>query len=141
MGVSHPDEATATVTSEAFGSYPHYGDVDGRSNGWLFPHSAAEEAGHQPRFIDGSEWCPTEAAYMAGLAAWSRSVFPAGGQRVCWPKKTARKKPEFAHVDITEDTIREHGLLLGLLDNKVCAVNDDWSGLRLVWRVELRDRG
>ena len=81
----------------------------------------------------------TEAEFVSGLGAWGDAITPSGGLWVCWPKKTSRKKPEFAHVDMTEDSIREHALPLGLVDNKVCAVNDDWSGLRLVWRRELRD--
>lgn len=81
----------------------------------------------------------TEAEMVDGLRTWGDNITPSGGLWICWPKKTARKKPEFAHVDMTEDSIREHALPLGLVDNKVCAVNDDWSGLRLVWRRELRD--
>jgi hypothetical protein len=56
-----------------------------------------------------------------------------GGLWICWPKK-ASKVP----TDITEDTVREVFLPLGLVDNKVCAVNDVWSGLRVVWRKEMR---
>jgi hypothetical protein len=52
---------------------------------------------------------------------------------VSWPKK-ASKRP----TDITEDTIREVALPLGLVDVKVCAVDDVWSGLKLVIRKELR---
>ena len=37
-----------------------------------------------------------------------------------------------------EDTVREVFLPLGLVDNKVCAIDDTWSGLRVVWRTELR---
>ena len=58
---------------------------------------------------------------------------PAGGYWVAWPKK-ASKVP----TDVTEDTIREIALPLGLVDNKVCAIDDVWSGLRLVIRKELR---
>lgn len=54
---------------------------------------------------------------------------------VSWPKK-ASKVP----TDITEDTIRELCLPLGLVDVKVCAVSEVWSGLRLVVRKELRGR-
>lgn len=54
---------------------------------------------------------------------------------VCWPKKTARK---IIPSDMTEDIVREVALPLGLVDNKVCAIDDVWSGLQLVWRVELR---
>lgn len=52
---------------------------------------------------------------------------------VSWPKK-ASKVP----TDITEDTIREVALPLGLVDIKVCAVDDTWSGLKLVVRKENR---
>src|SRR4051812_40833909 len=52
---------------------------------------------------------------------------------VSWPKK-ASKMP----TDITEDTIRDVALPLGLVDVKVCAVDDIWSGLKLVIRRELR---
>jgi len=56
-----------------------------------------------------------------------------GGLWIAWPKR-ASKVP----TDITEDTVREVFLPLGLVDNKVCAVDDTWSGLRVVWRKELR---
>jgi len=52
---------------------------------------------------------------------------------VSWPKKSAK-----VPTDITEDTIRKVALPLGLVDIKVCAVNDVWSGLKLVIRKELR---
>ena len=56
-----------------------------------------------------------------------------GGLWIAWPKK-ASKVP----TDITEDTVREVFLPLGLVDNKVCAIDDVWSGLRVVWRKERR---
>ena len=52
---------------------------------------------------------------------------------VSWPKK-ASKVP----TDVTEDVIREIALPLGLVDIKVCAVSEVWSGLKLVLRKELR---
>ena len=52
---------------------------------------------------------------------------------ISWPKK-ASKVP----TDITEDTIRHVALPLGLVDVKVCAVDEIWSGLKLVIRRELR---
>jgi hypothetical protein len=52
---------------------------------------------------------------------------------VSWPKKAAK-----VPTDITEDTIREVALPLGLVDIKVCAVTDVWSGLKLVLRKQLR---
>ena len=41
-------------------------------------------------------------------------------------------------TDVTEDVVRDKGLSIGLVDNKVCAVDDTWSGLRLVIRRENR---
>jgi hypothetical protein len=52
---------------------------------------------------------------------------------VSWPKKSAK-----VATDITEDVIREVALPLGLVDVKVCAVSDVWSGLKLVVRKKLR---
>lgn len=52
---------------------------------------------------------------------------------VSWPKKSSRLPSE-----ITEDTVREVALPLGFVDVKVCAVNEVWSGLKLVVRKELR---
>jgi len=53
---------------------------------------------------------------------------------VSWPKKSAK-----VGTDITEDVIREVALPLGFVDVKVCAVDDTWSGLKLVIRRELRE--
>ncbi|HEV3227752.1 MAG TPA: DUF3052 domain-containing protein [Acidimicrobiales bacterium] len=58
-----------------------------------------------------------------------------GGLWVAWPKKASK-----VATDITEDTVREVFLPLGLVDNKVCAIDDTWSGLRVVWRKENRPR-
>jgi hypothetical protein len=52
---------------------------------------------------------------------------------VSWPKKAAN-----VSTDISEDTIRAVALPLGLVDIKVCAVDEVWSGLKLVVRKELR---
>jgi len=52
---------------------------------------------------------------------------------ISWPKKAAK-----VATDITEDTVREVALPLGLVDVKVCAVDETWSGLKLVIRKELR---
>ncbi len=56
-----------------------------------------------------------------------------GGLWVAWPKKASG-----VPTDITEDTVREVALPIGLVDNKVCAIDETWSGLRVVWRKELR---
>jgi hypothetical protein len=69
------------------------------------------------------------------LASCRRILGPEAAIWVSWPKK-ASKRP----TDITEDTIREVALPMGLVDIKVCAVDDTWSGLKLVLRKELRPR-
>ena len=61
---------------------------------------------------------------------------PDSGLWVCWPKKASGVR-----TDMTEDAIRQVALPIGLVDNKVCAVNATWSGLRLVIRLELRFSG
>jgi len=58
---------------------------------------------------------------------------PAAGLWIAWPKR-ASKLP----TDLTEDVVRELALANTLVDNKVCAIDDAWSGLRLV--IRLRDR-
>lgn len=73
------------------------------------------------------------AAFERRLDAILRALDVDGGLWVAWPKK-ASKVP----TDITEDTVREVCLPLGLVDNKVCAIDDVWSGLRVVWRKGLR---
>ena len=42
-------------------------------------------------------------------------------------------------TDVTDHVVRELALPRGLVDNKVCAIDETWTGLRLVWRLELRD--
>lgn len=56
-----------------------------------------------------------------------------GGFWVAWPKRAAK-----VPTDMTEDVVRELALPTGLVDNKVCAIDGTWSGLRLVIRKELR---
>ena len=58
---------------------------------------------------------------------------PNAGLWVCWPKKSSGVK-----TDLTEAFVREYGLSTGLVDNKICAVDETWSGLRFVIRVKDR---
>ncbi|MBI2760289.1 MAG: DUF3052 family protein, partial [Chloroflexi bacterium] len=54
----------------------------------------------------------------------------AGGLWVAWPKRASG-----VPTDLSENVVREVALAAGMVDNKVCAVDDVWSGLRLVVRV------
>jgi hypothetical protein len=67
------------------------------------------------------------------LAAWLKLLPLDAAIWVSWPKKTSK-----VPTDITEDTIRAVALPMGLVDIKVCAVDQTWSGLKLVLRKELR---
>jgi hypothetical protein len=59
-----------------------------------------------------------------------KSLHPAGGLWVAWPKKASGLS-----TDLDEGVVRRIGLATGLVDNKVCAIDDTWSGLRFVVRV------
>jgi hypothetical protein len=52
---------------------------------------------------------------------------------ICWPKKTSRLVS-----DVSESDVRAEGLAAGIVDVKICAVDEDWSGLKFVYR--LKDR-
>ncbi|HNP36350.1 MAG TPA: hypothetical protein PKK10_10900 [Woeseiaceae bacterium] len=76
----------------------------------------------------------TERSVLASeLPVLRKAIRPDGTIWTSWPKKSSR-----VLTDITEDTIREVCLPLGLVDVKVCAVSDIWSALKLVIRKELR---
>lgn len=84
--------------------------------------------------IDAAHVFVTETAALdAHLKALRHQIAPDGQIWVSWPKKAAG-----VSTDVTEDTIREVCLPLGLVDTKVCAVDATWSGLKLVIRKELR---
>src|SRR5207302_10089909 len=73
------------------------------------------------------------AALARRFGALARKLKPAGGLWIGWPKKASG-----VATNLTEDVVREIGLAVGLVDNKVCAIDDTWSGLRFV--IRLRDR-
>ena len=82
----------------------------------LFAHSRDELAAKLPECID--------------------AIYPDGTLWVSWPKKASG-----VTSDLTEERIRELALPLGLVDDKVCAVDATWAGLKLVIRKELRSQG
>lgn len=84
--------------------------------------------------IDAAHVFVTERARLdCELRALRQLIAPSGFVWVSWPKKAAK-----VETDITEDVIREIALPLGLVDVKVCAVDEVWSGLKLMIRKELR---
>lgn len=67
------------------------------------------------------------------IATLGRLIHPAGALWVAWPKR-ASKVP----TDMTEDVVRDVVLPLGMVDVKVAAIDETWSGLKVVWRKERR---
>ncbi|MBX7112054.1 MAG: DUF3052 domain-containing protein [Dehalococcoidia bacterium] len=65
--------------------------------------------------------------------ALTKALDQAGGLWVAWPKRASG-----VPTDLDENVIRDIGLAAGLVDNKVCAIDDTWSGLRFV--IRLKDR-
>ena len=104
------------------------------------PESVADEIGAQGLQLEmlAAPEAPIDAAHIfvterAALEAKLHKLMPLLGSRgflwVSWPKKAAK-----VPTDITEDTIRDVCLPMGLIDVKVCAVNQTWSGLKLMKR-------
>ena len=65
----------------------------------------------------------------------AKRLTPAGMFWVCWPKKSSG-----VATDLDVNVVREIGLAAGLVDVKVCAVTEVWSGLKFVRRVKIRKR-
>jgi hypothetical protein len=79
-------------------------------------------------------------AFFGGLTALetaapslARAIVPDGALWLAWPRRAGGH-----HSDITDNAIRAAVLPIGLVDVKVAALSDDWSGLKTVWRKELR---
>lgn len=81
-------------------------------------------------------FCRTDGELYRRVEQLWRLAFPDRSVWVCWPKKSS---PLFR--DLTEDGVRLHVLERGLVDVKVCAIDKDWSGLKLMVRKELRTGG
>lgn len=88
----------------------------------------------QPEFVHLFATARTELAKH--LDRLRPMLVPDGTIWVSWPKRASG-----VATNITEDVIREVALPLGFVDVKVCAVDETWSGLKLVIRIELRPNG
>ena len=60
-----------------------------------------------------------------------RSLSPTGTLWISWPKQSSAME-----TDLSEDIVREIGLKNGLVDVKVCAIDDTWSALKFVYKIE-----
>jgi hypothetical protein len=108
-----PDSVRAEIDREALG----------------LSEQAAPSAGLEAAHI----FVTRREALARQMEALRQLLAPAGFVWVSWPKKAAK-----TDTDITEDVIREVALPTGLVDIKVCAVDEKWSGLKLVIRKALR---
>ena len=75
----------------------------------------------------------SRAEFEAELGSLRARLAPAGGLWIAWPKRAAK-----VPTDMSDHAVREVALPTGLVDNKVCAIDQVWTGLRLVTRRELR---
>jgi hypothetical protein len=75
----------------------------------------------------------TRAEFEADLPRLRGRMAPACGLWIAWPKRTAG-----VQTDMTDNVVREVALPTGLVDNKICAIDETWTGLRLVIRRENR---
>jgi hypothetical protein len=103
--------------------------------GWVIdlpPHVAVKRraAGHADVVV---AFFTSAATLEKRLDALGAMIFPAGGLWIAWPKKTSG-----VATDLADNAIRSAALPTGLVDNKVCALDETWSALRLVWRRENR---
>jgi hypothetical protein len=109
--------------------------VDTAPPGWSFetPPDAALEV-RQGTSADVVVAFVTAAAHVAPtLARLESAIFPAGALWIAWPRKAA------GHVsDVTDTVVRDAALARSLVDTKVAAIDADWSGIKLVWRLSAR---
>jgi hypothetical protein len=94
---------------------------------------AAVPGGEDARFDVILLFVKDEGALKQGLEAAPDHLKVAGGLWIGWPKMTS---PLFD--GLKESHVRDAGLRTGLVDNKICAIDADWSGLRFVFRKEDR---
>ncbi len=109
-------------------------------DGWSVPEppagveEARESTGNSEAAADlVLAFCTTLAALEDAVRTQSSRIFPAGGLWIAWPRRAGGHRSE-----VTENDIRAVALPLGLVDVKVAALDEGWSGLRLVWRRENR---
>ncbi len=78
-------------------------------------------------------FCRSRRDLRRRFARVAKRLTPEGGLWVAWPKKSSG-----VATDLSDSVVRDFGLATGMVDNKVCAIDETWSGLRFV--VRLRDR-
>jgi hypothetical protein len=96
--------------------------------------AGVELLGGTPKNLDlALLFVTNKAALSSQFPKLAARLQPAGMLWVAWPKKASG-----VPTDLTENIVRDIGLAAGLVDVKVCAIDDTWSGLKFVYR--LKDR-
>jgi hypothetical protein len=106
-------------------------------DGWQFagPLDRADAVGAQEPADVVIAFVRESAALPSVLERLEPTIFPAGALWIAWPRKAA------GHLsDLSDTVVREAALARSLVDTKVAAIDEDWSGLKLVWRVSARDQ-
>ena len=108
--------------------------LDGAPAGWRLADPPDVDFVHGDAAADVIiSFVRAEADLVDRVDSLGRRIFPDGAVWFAWPRKAA------GHVsDVTENAIRAVVLPLGLVDVKVAAIDDNWSGLKIVWRRENR---
>jgi hypothetical protein len=111
--------------------------LDHLPDGWRLtgPPPDLEETGPDEPADLVISFFSTAADLPRRLPGLVRRIYPDGALWVAWPRRAAGHDS-----DITGDLIRELALPLGVVDVKVAAIDDDWSGHRFVWRTTNRPR-
>jgi hypothetical protein len=104
--------------------------VEGAPRGWKL----VKRKGQKP-FDVALVFVRSRATLKKAFTHTTRTMTEAGGVWLAWPKKSSG-----VVTDVTEDVLREVVLPTGWVDNKVCAIDDTYSGLRFVKRKELRSK-
>jgi hypothetical protein len=72
--------------------------------------------------------------FVEEIEKLAQMIVASGGLWIAWPKKASG-----VATTMTDHVVRDVALPLGLVDNKVCALDATWTALRLVWRLRVRD--
>ncbi len=125
LGIGEDDEVAVIGAPDGFSDR-----LAAQLNGEAAIYTSLDEAALFDVIVAFMTW---RAEFEYELDRLRAHMAPACGLWIAWPKQAAR-----VPTDLTENVIREIALPTGLVDNKVCAIDQIWSGLRLVIRRELR---
>ena len=103
--------------------------VTGAPAGFRLDHEHHTRAGREPYDVV-LMFCPSLAELRRGWVKAVQRTVVNGALWIAWPKKSSG-----VPTDLTENVVREHALANGLVDVKVCAIDEIWSGLKLVRRL------